>query len=140
MGRNLENIVQYVEIIEDMKATVNFEFPKSEKIGSDLKRIQEVFEFKKSLYGEILQQSGLAWKVLGFPIGEVWIYEVKQWLYGLAFHCSEMVKNELDKYDQLFAVDDAKITEVFSKLIMIPKCNLQKSRVLIPTYIYIKQN
>ncbi|CAI2180866.1 19267_t:CDS:2 [Funneliformis geosporum] len=111
LGRNVENIVQYVEIIEDMKATLNSEFPKSEKIGSDLKRIQEVLMFKKSLYGEILQQSGLAWKAFGFPIEEAWIYEVKQWLYGLAFHCSEMMKNELDKYDQSFAADDTKIGE-----------------------------
>ena len=121
LERNLENIVQYVEIIEDMKTTVSSEYPKSENIGSDLKRIQEVLEFKKSLYGEILQQSGLAWKVFGFPIEEAWIYAIKQWLFGLAFHCSAMMNNELNKYDQSFAVDDTKIAEVFPKLIIIPK-------------------
>ncbi|CAB4424782.1 unnamed protein product [Rhizophagus irregularis] len=125
LERNLENIVQYVEIIEDMKATVNSEYPKSENIGSDLKRIQEVLEFKKSLYGEILQQSGLAWKVFGFPIEETWIYAIKQWLFGLAFHCSAMMNNELNKYDQLFSVDDTKIAELMDNVRMCIKITSQ---------------
>ncbi|PKC00424.1 hypothetical protein RhiirA5_365719 [Rhizophagus irregularis] len=108
-----------------MKATVNSEYPKSENIGSDLKRIQEVLEFKKSLYGEILQQSGLAWKVFGFPIEETWIYAIKQWLFGLAFHCSAMMNNELNKYDQLFSVDDTKIAELMDNVRMCIKITSQ---------------
>ncbi|RIA95937.1 hypothetical protein C1645_441486 [Glomus cerebriforme] len=146
LERNLENIVQYVEIIEDMKATVNSEYPKSENIDSGLKRIQEVLEFKKSLYGEILQQSGLAWKVFGFPIEEAWIYAIKQWLFGLAFHSSSMMNIELNKYDQLFSVDDTKIAELMDnveicikitsqtvQLIGIPNNKLTLSSIVLAT-------
>ncbi|CAG8619177.1 6464_t:CDS:2 [Acaulospora colombiana] len=58
-GKKLENIVQYVEIVEDMKATVNYQYPQSEDSNLDMKKIREFLEFKKSLYGEILQQDGL---------------------------------------------------------------------------------
>ncbi|CAJ0647553.1 4340_t:CDS:2 [Entrophospora sp. SA101] len=87
LGKGFENIVQYVEIVEDMKITVESEFPQlSEDISSNLNQIQEVLEFKRSLYGDVIKQSGLSWKALGFPIDENWSNSTKQWLLGLAFH------------------------------------------------------
>ncbi|CAJ0746573.1 5736_t:CDS:2, partial [Entrophospora sp. SA101] len=79
LGKGFENIVQYVEIVEDMKITVESEFPQlSEDISSNLNQIQEVLEFKRSLYGDVIKQSGLSWKALGFPIDENWSNSTKQ--------------------------------------------------------------
>nr|CAG8544843.1 15299_t:CDS:2 [Entrophospora candida] len=94
LGKGFENIVQYVEIVEDMKITVESEFPQlSEDISSNLNQIQEVLEFKRSLYGDVIKQSGLSWKALGFPIDENWSNSTKQWLLGLAFHFTKVMED-----------------------------------------------
>ncbi|CAG8744317.1 25794_t:CDS:2, partial [Racocetra persica] len=110
LGKNVENIVQYVEIVEDMKATVNSEYPQNKDIGCSLQRVLEVLEFKKSLYGEVLQQSGLSWKALGFPVEDNWFHAMRQWLFGLAFNCSAIMINEMNKYDHSNA-DDIRTTK-----------------------------
>lgn len=114
-GKGFENIVQYVEIVEDMKIICKSEFPQSsEDISSNLNQIQEILEFKRSLYGDVIKQSGLSWKALGLPVDENWFSSTKQWLFGLAFHCSEMMNNVLNKEQlhQLLVNDDTQVTKV----------------------------
>lgn len=115
LGKNVENIVQYVEIVEDMKATVNSEYPQNKDIGCNLQRFLEVLEFKKSLYGEVLQQSGLSWKAQGFPVEDNWFHAMRQWLFGLVFNCSAIMINEMNKYDRINA-DDIRTTKIMENI------------------------
>ncbi|CAG8494269.1 18032_t:CDS:2 [Cetraspora pellucida] len=127
LGKNVENIVQYVEIVEDMKATVNSEYPQNKDIGCSLQRVLEVLEFKKSLYGEVLQQSGLSWKALGFPVEDNWFHAMRQWLSGLAFNCSAIMINEMNKYDHSNA-DDIRTTKIMENImscIKITSCTVE---------------
>lgn len=110
MGRNLEDFVQYVEIVEDMKAMVDSEYPQGGDVCLVIQKAKELLEFKKSLYGEILQQNGLNWKGLGFPVSESWFYATKQWLHGLAFHCLSITNNELNRYE-LTNTDDVRVAK-----------------------------
>ncbi|CAG8446879.1 13008_t:CDS:2 [Dentiscutata heterogama] len=115
LGKNVENIVQYVEIVEDMKATANSEYPQNKDIGCNLQRVLEVLEFKKSLYGEVLQQSGLSWKALGFPVEDNWFHAMRQWLFGLAFNCTTIMINEMNKYGHT-SVDDIRTTKIMENI------------------------
>ncbi|CAJ0912949.1 3569_t:CDS:2 [Entrophospora sp. SA101] len=121
LGKGFENIVQYVEIVEDMKITVESEFPQlSEDISSNLNQIQEVLEFKRSLYGDVIKQSGLSWKALGFPIDENWSNSTKQWLLGLAFHSSCIGSDDqLSKTSRFNEVESSEFLVYTSKSTMI---------------------
>ncbi|RHZ68817.1 hypothetical protein Glove_293g5 [Diversispora epigaea] len=115
LGRNLENFVQYVEIVEDMKTMVSSEYSQSGDVCLVIQKAKELLEFKKSLYGEILQQNGLTWKRLGFPVSDSWFYTTKQWLHGLAFHCLSIMNNELNKYEPT-NIDDTRVAKIMENV------------------------
>ncbi|CAG8518186.1 3143_t:CDS:2 [Diversispora eburnea] len=82
-----------------MKAMVSSEYSQSGDVCLVIQKAKELLEFKKSLYGEILQQNGLTWRRLGFPVSDSWFSTTKQWLHGLAFHCLSIMNNELNKFE-----------------------------------------
>ncbi|CAG8508032.1 1878_t:CDS:2 [Acaulospora morrowiae] len=141
LGKKLENFVQFVAIVEDMKAIVNHEYPFGDS-GFDMKKIRETLEFRKSLYGEILQQNGLAWKALGFPVNDTWIYETKQWLFGLSFHCLSSLNSELNKYEH-FDVDDTRTTKFMENImncikatnIAVELIGTSSNKLILPSFI-----
>ncbi|CAG8596196.1 12955_t:CDS:2, partial [Racocetra fulgida] len=122
-----DGIISLIDRFLNMKATVNSEYPQNKDIGYSLQRVLEVLEFKKSLYGEVLQQSGLSWKALGFPVEDNWFHAMRQWLFGLAFNCSAIMINEMNKYDHSNA-DDIRTTKIMENImscIKITSCTVE---------------
>src|SRR4051794_19832112 len=80
-----------------MKALVSSTFHRSEDLASDLQRMQCMLDSKRSLYGDILVQNGLCWKVVGLPVQEDLIAATKEWLYGLCLGFLAEVNVELGR-------------------------------------------
>ncbi|CAG8568438.1 2104_t:CDS:2 [Ambispora gerdemannii] len=124
MARNMEDIVQYVEIVEDMKASTKLEFPQTEDLKSDLEKAQEIMHTKKYLYGDVLLESGLRWRVRGYPAQDSLIDRTKRWLFDWNSRFSSIIHINLNKYNES-AVDDPRLVQLMTNIMLFLKISKQ---------------
>ncbi|KAI8900645.1 hypothetical protein BC833DRAFT_580872 [Globomyces pollinis-pini] len=65
----LSNIIRFIRIIEDMKSN---EIPKlTRDLFIDIETIHSFIQSKQVLFGDMLRENCLAWRVLGFPVDDI---------------------------------------------------------------------
>ncbi|CAG8553379.1 7076_t:CDS:2 [Ambispora leptoticha] len=124
MARSVEDVVQYVEIVEDMKASAKLEFPQTGDLKSDLEKAQEIMHTKKYLYGEILLESGLRWRVRGYPVQDSLIDRTKRWLLDWNSRFLSIININLNKYHDN-AVDDPRLVQLMANIMLFLKITKQ---------------
>nr|KAJ3421627.1 hypothetical protein HK105_002892 [Polyrhizophydium stewartii] len=68
----LNNILRYIEIVEDIKQTIaNPGFVPSGSLSHDCNALAAFIKAKRDVYGDTLRQEALPWRVLGFPVDEL---------------------------------------------------------------------
>ncbi|KAI9106242.1 hypothetical protein DFS34DRAFT_55993 [Phlyctochytrium arcticum] len=89
MEPNLDHVVQYLRVIEDMKSTPQQVFSLTGDLAADLAHMRQRIMEKKQVWGG---EAGVAsrvaaWRVLGFPVMEVEgvVQSAIAWIYGLVW-------------------------------------------------------
>ncbi|KAJ3294212.1 hypothetical protein HK104_003850 [Borealophlyctis nickersoniae] len=79
----IENVVQYIRVVEDMKSTVASSFHLTGVLESDLGRMRECLDTKRQLYDNVMD--GEQWRSLGLPVDEIQpqMAAFASWMYGL---------------------------------------------------------
>ncbi|KAJ3083934.1 hypothetical protein HK102_000830, partial [Quaeritorhiza haematococci] len=109
LERNIENVVNYIKIVEDMKATVNCSFHMFGDLDVDLKRMKELLQTKNDSYRDVLRQNAAQWILLGFPVESELIQSVKNWFYGLPRLYFTHLEQELYRPREVAAFHDLRI-------------------------------
>ncbi|KAG0229570.1 hypothetical protein BGW41_002996, partial [Actinomortierella wolfii] len=81
---SLERIVHYVQVVESMRETVSGQFHHPIDLAVDLAHCQEVIDYQRALFGEVLRTKGLGWRALGLPTMEPLIESTQLWVLHLA--------------------------------------------------------
>ncbi|KAG0053511.1 hypothetical protein BGZ83_000928 [Gryganskiella cystojenkinii] len=93
---SIEQIVHYVQVTESMRETLSSHFQHPQDLTEDLTRSQEVLDFQRTLFGETLRNSGLAWKALGLPAMEGLIQGTQEWILNLAKTLTIKIRAEVN--------------------------------------------
>ncbi|KAH6599626.1 hypothetical protein BASA50_002968 [Batrachochytrium salamandrivorans] len=78
----LNSIIKYIQITEDLKITVEIGnsqnptstqvlFQPTDNLSHDTETLMRLVISKREMYGDIIRQEGLSWRVLGFPMDEL---------------------------------------------------------------------
>ncbi|KAJ3006568.1 hypothetical protein HKX48_009584 [Thoreauomyces humboldtii] len=96
---NIDNVVSYIKIVEDMKATTLMSFHVTGDLDDDLIRMKQCLDQKRSLWGTVLVDDAAAWKTLGFPVDELQelLSAAAGWIYGLPWSLLVQLDGELHK-------------------------------------------
>ncbi|KAI8916477.1 hypothetical protein DFJ77DRAFT_341620 [Powellomyces hirtus] len=98
---NIDNLIRYIRIVEDMKSTAAMSFHLSGALDADLKRMKECLDQKKALWGTVLVDGALTWQTLGFPVDELQhlLNAAAGWVYGLPWSLLVQLDAEFHKFD-----------------------------------------
>ncbi|KAI8818383.1 uncharacterized protein EV422DRAFT_538400 [Fimicolochytrium jonesii] len=79
---NIENVIHFVKVVEDMKSTIATGYQPDGDLPSDL------LQAKKEAWGDLLSTDGARWRTMGFPIDELQplINAAGTWIYGLPWN------------------------------------------------------
>ncbi|KAJ3150186.1 hypothetical protein HDU89_003275 [Geranomyces variabilis] len=96
---NIEHLIQYIRVVEDLKTTAAMSFPLTGNLGADAERMKACLEEKNQLWGTILADDGRAWRTLGFPVDEHshLFASAAAWMYGLPWTLLVLVDGERHK-------------------------------------------
>ncbi|KAF9161666.1 hypothetical protein DFQ26_004337 [Actinomortierella ambigua] len=102
---SLEQVVHYVQVVESMRETVaSGPFHRSDghhhhhnamDLAEDLAQCQEVIDYQRTLFGEILRNNGLRWRALGLPAMEPLIESTQLWILHLAKTITAKIQTEV---------------------------------------------
>ncbi|KAF9978923.1 hypothetical protein BGZ73_008428 [Actinomortierella ambigua] len=98
---SLEQVVHYVQVVESMRETVSsgpfhhrhLQHPID--LAEDLAQCQEVIDYQRTLFGEILRNNGLAWRSLGLPAMDRLIESTQLWILQLAKTATARIQAEV---------------------------------------------
>ncbi|TPX57547.1 hypothetical protein SpCBS45565_g08173 [Spizellomyces sp. 'palustris'] len=140
MEPNIDNVVHYIHIVEDMKSTIQTSFHMTGSLPTDLTRMRTCLDEKKHLWGTTVSDDASAWRVLGFPVDELRgvLAAAAAWMYGLAWACFVQIDNEVNRVDRTDGIQSL-MDPIFSALLFAKECAefIQKPfypRVLIAAY------
>ncbi|KAJ3176399.1 hypothetical protein HDU87_005268 [Geranomyces variabilis] len=96
---NIELLIQYIRVVEDLKTTAAMSFPLTGNLDADAERMKACLDEKKQLWGTILADDGRVWRTLGFPVDEHshLFASAAAWIYGLPWTLLVLVDGERHK-------------------------------------------
>ncbi|ORZ22899.1 hypothetical protein BCR41DRAFT_17531 [Lobosporangium transversale] len=81
---SIEQIIHYVQAVESIREILSDQFQHPQDLAEDLARSQEVIDYQRNLFGEVLRNNGLTWRALGLPSMEEHLQRTQEWILNLA--------------------------------------------------------